>query len=81
MNKNNVKKVKVKVEGTGFLGFLQLIFITLKLIGKIEWSWLWVLSPLWIPILFIILVISYTYLLCFTDKKKVDKSNKGKEKE
>lgn len=47
MKKNNVK---VKVEGTGFIGLLQLIFITLKLIGKINWSWLWVLAPLWLPI-------------------------------
>lgn len=44
-----MNKTKVKVEGTGFIGLLQLIFITLKLIGKIEWSWLWVLSPLWLP--------------------------------
>lgn len=58
MNKsNNVKKVKVKVEGTGFLGLLQLIFITLKLIGKIEWSWLWVLTPLWLPITAGILIV------------------------
>ena len=35
--------------GIGFLGVLALIFITLKLIGKITWSWWWVLSPLWIP--------------------------------
>ena len=32
-----------------FLGILTLIFITLKLTGHIAWSWLWVLSPLWIP--------------------------------
>lgn len=58
MNKsNNVKKVKVKVEGTGFLGLLTLIFITLKLIGKIEWSWLWVLTPLWLPITAGILIV------------------------
>lgn len=31
------------------LGILGLIFITLKLIGYIAWSWLWVLSPFWIP--------------------------------
>jgi hypothetical protein len=29
--------------------FLLLIFIVLKLSGIITWSWLWVLSPLWIP--------------------------------
>jgi hypothetical protein len=32
----------------GFTGLLTLIFITLKLIGYIEWAWIWVLSPLWI---------------------------------
>ena len=31
------------------LGILGLIFITLKLTGYITWSWLWVLSPFWIP--------------------------------
>lgn len=44
----------------GFCGILTLIFITLKLIGIINWSWWWVLSPLWIPVaiaLFIILII------------------------
>lgn len=32
------------------LGFLGLIFITLKLTGHIAWSWLWVLAPFWIPL-------------------------------
>ena len=32
----------------GFFGLLTLIFITLKLMGYIAWSWVWVLSPLWI---------------------------------
>jgi len=34
--------------GIGFAGLLTILFITLKLIGKIDWSWVWVLSPLWI---------------------------------
>ena len=33
------------------LGILGLIFITLKLTGHITWSWLWVLSPFWIPLI------------------------------
>lgn len=33
----------------GFPGLLTLIFITLKLTDFIDWSWWWVLSPLWIP--------------------------------
>lgn len=32
-----------------FLISLCLIFIFCKLTGHITWSWLWVLSPLWIP--------------------------------
>ncbi len=36
--------------GIGFLGLLTIVFITLKLIGKIDWSWLWVLSPIWMPL-------------------------------
>jgi hypothetical protein len=34
--------------GIGFAGLLTIVFITLKLLGKITWSWWWVLSPLWI---------------------------------
>ena len=32
----------------GFCGALTILFIALKLCGTITWSWLWVLSPLWI---------------------------------
>lgn len=34
--------------GIGFAGLLTVAFIVLKLVGIINWSWLWVLSPLWI---------------------------------
>lgn len=34
----------------GFAGLLTLLFITLRLTDVIGWSWLWVLSPLWIPL-------------------------------
>jgi hypothetical protein len=36
--------------GIGFCGLLTVLFIGLKLTGHIAWSWLWVLSPLWIPL-------------------------------
>ena len=41
------KKTETKV-GLGFAEALALLFITLKLCGVITWSWLWILSPLWI---------------------------------
>ena len=34
--------------GIGFTGLLTIVFVTLKLLGKIDWSWWWVLSPMWI---------------------------------
>lgn len=34
-----------------FLGMLSVVFITLKLTGNLTWSWLWVLSPLWIGLI------------------------------
>ncbi len=41
--------------GIGFAGLLTIAFIVLKLTGVIGWSWIWVLSPLWIGIVLIIL--------------------------
>ncbi len=40
----------VKVQGPGFTTLLLLLFITLKLTGVITWSWWWVLSPFWISL-------------------------------
>lgn len=36
--------------GIGFSGLLAVVFITLKLCHVINWPWLWVLSPIWLPI-------------------------------
>jgi len=46
-----------KTGGIGFFGLLTIVFITLKLTNYIDWSWWWVLSPLWIPFVVIVLVI------------------------
>ena len=44
--------------GMSFLEVLLLVFIILKLCKIINWSWWWVLSPMWIPIgLWLILLI------------------------
>ena len=42
--------------GIGFFGVLALIFITLKLLGVIAWSWWWVLAPIWIPSAIVIVI-------------------------
>ena len=53
---NNLEELVPKLQKKGsllgsgaFLGLLTLIFITLKLINKINWSWWWVLAPIWGP--------------------------------
>ena len=39
---------KTSSGGIGATSVLTMIFIVLKLVGVITWSWWWVLSPLWI---------------------------------
>ncbi len=51
------KNVNIRL-GDSLCITLGLIFIVLKLLGVITWSWLWVLSPFWIPfVIGIILII------------------------
>lgn len=40
--------------GITFLGLLAIAFIVLKLTKVVSWSWVWVLSPLWIPAVIIV---------------------------
>jgi hypothetical protein len=42
--------------GLGFSSVLTLIFVVLKLVGVIDWSWWWVLSPILIDIGLTILI-------------------------
>ncbi len=39
---------KAKQGGLGIISVLTIVFIVLKLLGAIKWSWIWVLSPIWI---------------------------------
>ena len=58
MGKNNNS-----VRGIGFTGLLTIVFIALKLCNVINWSWLWVLSPLWISFILFVLIIAAFYFL------------------
>jgi hypothetical protein len=51
----------------GFGSILFLIFLTLKLTDNIQWSWVWVFAPLWIPIVIVGLAV---VLLVLTQNKK-----------
>ena len=48
--------------GLGLSGVLLVVFIILKLVGVISWSWLWVLSPLWIGLLFWLFIVLFAII-------------------
>ena len=54
--------------GTNIFGILTIVFIVLKLTGVINWSWVWVLAPSWISILFF----SLAFIACKVLKKVLD---------
>lgn len=42
---------------------LLTLFVGLKLTGYIDWSWVWVVSPVWIPVCLYILFLVFICLL------------------
>lgn len=44
--------------GTSITGLLGVLFVGLKLTGFIDWPWLWVLSPFWIPLVIVLGVLA-----------------------
>lgn len=50
-------KVSSNHSGIGFGSLLTIVFIVLKLMGVIAWSWVWVLAPTWIPIAILLVVL------------------------
>ena len=49
MSDENGNKIQIGGTGIGILTTLTIIFVVLKLVGVIDWSWWWVLAPTWIP--------------------------------
>lgn len=49
--------------GIGFDSLLLLTFIILKLVGVINWSWWWVLSPIWIPVVLLMAVLILLFVV------------------
>ena len=73
MHNFNKPTVKVTSTGIGFPGLLALLFIALRLTGFVDWPWLWILSPLWLPpvaLLFLIAVAGFAYLIADSKTSK-----------
>jgi len=70
MSTNNNSDSGVSI---GFTGLLAILFIGLKLWGKITWSWIWVLVPIWGPIT---LLIAGLIFIAIAQKRRVRKLRK-----
>ena len=67
-----IKNRKIENTGMGFTSALTVLFIVFKLLGYIDWPWIWVLSPIWIVILFIVALFGII-LIAGSIKKKENK--------
>lgn len=65
-----MKENKTTVNGgIGFVGLLTIAFIVLKLVGVITWSWVWVLSPLWISaVIYVVIIVAVVGWFAVVDK-------------
>ncbi len=50
-------KKKAQNGGMGIVSFLTILFIILKVANVIEWSWIWVFSPIWISAICAVLLV------------------------
>ena len=68
-----MSNTNISIGGTGFAGTLTIVFIILKLLEHITWTWFWVLSPLWISfiiVLVILIIIRIVFLIIWLIKCK-----------
>lgn len=57
MENNSYKKVNVTFSGLPIGIFFTVLLAILKVANILSISWLWVFSPIWLPLLIILLVI------------------------
>lgn len=62
LEKQKCKQVVVDRGGINALGLLGVGLVLLKATGNIDWSWVWVLAPFWIP-LGIALLVTISFLI------------------
>lgn len=54
---NGTKDITVSLGG-GFCGLLTILFVGLKLTNYIDWSWWWILAPMWMPTAFALAIVA-----------------------
>ena len=59
--------------GIGFAGLLTIAFVVLKLCHVIDWSWWWVLSPVWISLGLAVLILAGVFAYAIISDRKPTK--------
>lgn len=72
-------------DGLGIGIVLFLIFLVLKLVGVIDWSWWWVTAPLWGSLVLYGLIIGITFFCLWiqdlNNRRRIKKWQKKREEE
>ena len=65
------KYIELMLTSIFFIASLQVFAVLAKLKGYIDWSWWWVLSPIWIaPTLTIVWVLCISFVEVWKDKSR-----------
>lgn len=65
---NNNRKEQRSSWG-GFSSLLQVAFIVLKLTNVIDWSWWWVLSPIWVTLAILLIGVLVIFIISREDEE------------
>lgn len=60
----------VQKSSIGIFGWMFLIFLTLKLVGIISWSWWWVTAPLWGPLVLFAVIFTICVAIVYVRENK-----------
>jgi hypothetical protein len=61
--------MKIKLNFDTFIYLLSILFIGLKLTGHIAWSWIWVLSPIWISFVIAVVFLAIYVVWLYKNEK------------
>ena len=64
MDDNNIN---ISLSGSG-VTLVGVLFIALKLLDKIDWSWWWVLAPFWISAIIVLIILAVVLILLLKER-------------
>ena len=67
MNKNEIKEYGGEI---GFFVVLTIVFVALKLLKIVTWPWIFVLIPIWLPIVIFLVLVLLGFLVLYIAEKR-----------